>query len=177
MSRVIIVCGHAGVGKTTLSNELSRRLNIFCLHKDSIKERLFDLLEGDSLEESRRVGMISMELLFYLAEESIRNGADAMIEAPFNHPSNPRIFEQWKSDFGVEMKVIVCELANEAEHKKRFLERVASGNRHRAHRDFDRNWEPSNFDYSIFPDPKLFLDMSKSHEENVDRAVHFLHTS
>lgn len=174
MSKVIIVCGQSGVGKTTLSSELSRRLNIFCIHKDTIKERLFDLLEGDSLEESRHVGMMSMELLFHLAEESTRNGVDIMIESPFNHPSNPEIFERWKKELNTEMKLIVCELEDEAEQKKRFFERVTSGTRHHSHRDFDRNWEPGNFDYSVMPDPKLFLDMLQPQEENVRRAMRFL---
>lgn len=174
MSRVIIICGQAGVGKTTLSEKLSKRLNVFCLHKDSIKERLFDLLEGASLEESKRVGMISMELLFHLAEEAIRNGVDVMIEAPFNHPSNPEIFERWKREYGVDMKVIVCELKDEAEHRRRFLERVSSGTRHHSHRDFDRGWVPSDFDYLVMPDSKLFLDMSQSHEKNIDDALRFL---
>jgi adenylate kinase family enzyme len=40
MSKVIIVCGLPGSGKTTLSRELSKRLGIVCLHKDSIKEKL-----------------------------------------------------------------------------------------------------------------------------------------
>lgn len=177
MSRVIVICGQAGVGKTTLSEKLSKRLNMFCLHKDSVKERLFDLLGGDSLEESRTAGMMSMELLFHLAEESIRNGVDVMIESPFNHPSNPGIFERWKSEYGVDMKVIVCDLADESEHRRRFHERAASGNRHHSHRDFDRNWVPNNFDYSIMPDPKFFLDMSQPHEENTDIAFRFLQNS
>lgn len=177
MSRVIVVCGQAGVGKTTLSEKLSKKLNIFCLHKDSIKERLYDLLEGDSLEESRRVGMISMELLFHLAEEAIRNGVDVMAEAPLNHLSNPEIFKRWKREYDIDRKIIVCELHNEVEHRRRFHERVTSGNRHHSHHDFDRNWELSSFDYSVMPDPKLCLDMSQSHEGNVDRALRFLRNS
>lgn len=177
MSRVIVICGQAGVGKTTLSEKLSKELDIFCLHKDSIKERLYDLLRGHSLEESRNAGMMSMELLFHLAEEAIRNGVDVMAEAPFNHLSNPGIFERWKSEYDIDMKTVVCELHDGEEHQRRFHERVTSGNRHHSHRDFDRNWESSSFDYSVMPDPKLCLDMSQSHEGNVDRALRFLRNS
>ena len=177
MSRVIIICGQSGVGKTTLSDELSKRLNILCIHKDTVKERLFDLLEGDSLEESKRVGMISIELHFHLAEEAIRNGVDVMVESPFNHPSNPGIFERWKREYTVDMKIIVCELKDQTEHKKRFFKRVSSGTRHHSHRDFDRSWTPSDFDYSVMPDPKLFLDMSQAYEKTIDDALCFLRHS
>ena len=177
MSKVIVVCGQAGVGKTTLSEEISKQLNVFCLHKDSIKERLFDLLEDDSLEESKRVGMISMELLFHLAEEAIRNGVDVVIESPFSHSSNPEIFKRWKNEFGVDVRIIVCALKDEAEHRRRFFGRVASGNRHHSHRDFDRGWAPNDFDYSGMPDPKLFLDMSESPQDLLEKALKFVRSS
>jgi predicted kinase len=150
MSKVIVVCGQAGVGKTTLSAELSKKLNIVCFHKDTIKERLFELLEGENLEDSKKLGMCSMELLFHLGEEAIRNGIDVIAEAPFNHPSNPEIFERWKNELGADVRVIICELSDDIEHVRRFRER----RRHHSHQDFDRGWQPTPFDYSVMPGSK-----------------------
>lgn len=56
MSKLIIVAGMPGVGKTTLAKELSQKLNIPCLHKDSIKEKLYDSFGGNSLEDSKNIG-------------------------------------------------------------------------------------------------------------------------
>lgn len=170
MSKVIVVCGQAGVGKTTLSAELSKKLNIVCFHKDTIKERLFELLEGENLEDSKKVGMCSMELLFHLAEESMKNGVDIIVEAPFNHSSNPGIFEHWKNELGADMRVIVCELNDDKEHVRRFRERE----RHHSHKDFDRGWQPSPFDYSVMPGLKIKLDMSKLLDALVDESMEFI---
>lgn len=170
MSKVIVVCGQAGVGKTTVSTALSKKLNVVCFHKDTIKERLFELLEGQNLEESKKTGMYSMELLFHLAEEALKNGIDVIVEAPFNHPSNPGIFEHWKNELGADMRVIVCELGDDVEHVRRFRERK----RHHSHHDFDRGWQPNPFDYSVMPDPKITLDMSKPLDELVNEAMVFI---
>ena len=42
MTKLIIICGLPGSGKTTLASELSKQTGIVCLHKDSIKEKLFE---------------------------------------------------------------------------------------------------------------------------------------
>lgn len=52
MSKVIVFCGLPGTEKTTLTKEVSKRLNMFCIHKDAIKERLYDRLGGKTLQES-----------------------------------------------------------------------------------------------------------------------------
>ena len=170
MSQVIVVCGQAGVGKTTLSTVVSKELNIVCLHKDTLKERLFELLDCQNLEDSQRIGRYSMELLFHLTEESVQNGVDILLEAPFNHPSNPAVFERWQRDYQADMRIIICELPDTTEHVRRFRERE----RHAAHQDFDREWQPNPFDYTCLPGTHLKLDMSRPPDVLVRQALAFL---
>ena len=60
----------------TLAKEISQKLNIACIHKDSIKSFIYD------------VGFLtrrSIDLTFRFAEEQISNGIDIIVEAPFSH--------------------------------------------------------------------------------------------
>lgn len=170
MSKAIVICGQSGVGKTTLAKELSRQLDIFCLHKDEIKEPLYELLGGKSLEDSKNIGRYSVELLFRLAENAIQIGVDIIVEAPFTHPSNPERFIGWKRDHDADIYIIVCNLADDTERAKRKGDRE----RHYAHHDNDRSPERDHPDYSLMPNPKLVLDMSKSTETLLREVLEFI---
>lgn len=173
MSRVIIFCGQSGSGKTTLAKDVSKRLNMVCLHKDSIKEKLYELEGGKTLEDSQRIGKVAIFLQLDLAEELIGDGIDVMIEAPFNHPDNTKRFEQWVSQYAIDLRVVVCEV-DEKEREKRYRERP----RHRSHHDQARLTQglfPKEvFDYAVFPGKKLFIDTARPVEDCVKEILAFL---
>lgn len=135
MSKVIIVCGLSGSGKTTLATELSKQTNIVCLHKDSIKESLYDHTNASSLEDSRRLGQLSIKLMIDLAEQLVVNNVDVILEAPFNYSEDYKIFEQWIGRYGASIYSIIC-TTSEAEMKLRFDSRP----RHNAHHDLERTY-------------------------------------
>ena len=170
MSKVIVVCGRSGVGKTTLARALSRKMSIFCIHKDEMKEPLYELLGGKSLEDSNNIGRYSMELLFRLAENAIKTGIDVIVEAPFWHPSNPNIFVHWKKNLNADVRIIICSLIDDSERVRRKQERE----RHHSHHDNDRFPEIGSPDYSPMPDPKLVLDMSAPPAELVEKSLAFI---
>lgn len=173
MSRVIIFCGLSGSGKTTLSKEVSKRLNIFCLHKDALKERMYTLLDGKTLEESRKYGKCVIDMTLALAEDSMENGIDIMLESPFNHVDNPKRFQQWLEKYDIDFHMIVCTI-DEEERKRRFETRT----RHPGHHDQERlnlyPFNPGTFDYTQMPGKKLFLETTKPTEELMERVITFL---
>ena len=175
MSRVIIFCGQSGSGKTTLALEVSQQLNIFLLSKDALKERLYELESGKTLEDSNRIGKMSVFLMLDLAEDSIKNGVDIILESPFNHLDNLKRFHSWVERYGVDVQVIICEI-DEIERKKRIEMRP----RHYSHHDVTRkvlgHFVKDNFDYSTFPGNKLFLDTSQPLEKLVEQTLEFLRT-
>jgi predicted kinase len=173
MSRVIIFCGLPASGKTTLAKEVSRRLNIFCLHKDAMKERMYTLLDGKTLEDSQRYGKCVIEMMLALAEDSIENGIDIMLESPFNHPDNPKRFQEWLEKYDIDLRMIICSI-DEEERKRRHETRA----RHPGHHDKERlnlyPFNPETFDYGEMPRKKLFLVTNKPTEELAEIVIEFL---
>lgn len=170
---MIIFCGQSGSGKTTLALEVSQRLNVFLLSKDALKERLYELENCKTLEDSNRIGKISIFLMLDLAEDAIKNGVDVILESPFDHPDNTKRFEQWVSQPSVDIRIIVCEIGEE-ERKRR----IATRPRHHSHHDVTRkmlgHFTKSDFDYLQMPGKKLFLETNKPAKELIEEVIKFL---
>jgi predicted kinase len=135
MTKLIIICGLTASGKTTLAEELSKKINVVCLHKDSIKSNLYNILELSTLEDSKRIGLQSVNLLFKLAEEQLKNGVDLIIESPFNHISDYELFHRWEKKYKLDVWKIICHMDDE-NREKRFKERLKI--RHICHHDGER---------------------------------------
>ncbi len=139
MSKLIIVCGLPASGKTTFATELSRQINIVCLHKDSIKESLYINTGSTTLDDSRRVGLLSVRLLLELAEGIIANDIDVILEAPFSYAEDYHIFDKWISKYDVVVYNIICSTPT-----KELKDRFNSRPRHHAHHDPERVYSPQD---------------------------------
>ena len=172
MSKLIVVCGLPGSGKTTLAAGLSRRLNIVCLHKDSIKESLYESFGCKTAEENKKIGGNSVRLLLELAAEQIKRGVDISIESPFNFPADYPTFSSWIQGYGVEMSSVICSV-NAAVREARFVNRT----RHEAHSHFDqqvireRAYFSETYDYSEIPGKHIQLDTDSPLEELVEKVL------
>ena len=171
MTKLIIICGLPGTGKTTLANELSKALKIFCLHKDSVKESLYESLKMNSLEDSRLLGYPSVKAILDLAEENIARGVDVIVESPFNFENDKEIFDEFKKKYSIEIYTIVLQLEAE-EREKRFLERE----RHTSHHDEqrERQYEEMDSDYDHMPEKKILLDSKNPVDQLLEKSIQFL---
>ncbi|NQV12034.1 ATP-binding protein [Candidatus Uhrbacteria bacterium] len=133
MQKLIVICGAPGTGKTTLSEVLSRRLNVVCLNKDVIKERLYELMDMSTLDDSRVAGRISIKLLKHLAEIQLQRGVDLIIESPFTFPGDNEMLAAWQDRFGLRLVCIECTVKPSI-RTFRFVTRP----RHACHHDVDR---------------------------------------
>lgn len=148
MSKLIVVCGLGGSGKTTTAKELSKKLNIVCFHKDKIKAAIYDVLELLTPK--------AFDLLCYFAEEQLNNNVDLIIEGKFNFKNDASIFLQWQKKYKVDLFFIICNAENNIRKN-----RILSRERHVSHKEADKKllkqFETENFDYSIMPGKHIYI--------------------
>lgn len=131
---IIIVTGLPGSGKTTLSKKLSKKLSLPVISKDAMKEMLFDSLGWEDRKWSKKLGMVTFGLLYYIMEAQMMAGKSFIIESNFRHEFDSKKFLALKKKYNFFPIQIVCETKGEILYN-RFKKRVESGNRHPGHRD------------------------------------------
>ena len=129
---LVIVTGPPASGKTSIAREIATDLSIPAIHKDEYKERLADLMPGDGLEWSQRLGRAAYEIILLTGESIVNAGGSCLLEANF-HPvlSLPRLTGLASSS---RVAQVVCSGDPEA-LMRRYLDRHAAGTRHPVHLD------------------------------------------
>lgn len=131
---LVLVTGPPASGKTTISNELGRLLDIPVFHKDEIKERLAGDIPGSSLDWSQRLGRAAYRQLYHIGEVLLGAGRSCMLEANF-HPelSLPDLLPLAERS---DLVQIIC-MGDPDLLMERYLSRHRFGERHQVHLDDD----------------------------------------
>jgi predicted kinase len=171
MTKLFIVCGLPGSGKTTLAKELSKKLSVACLCKDDIKERIYESMHLSTLEDSKRIGKPSIDVMMHLAEQQLINGVDVIIEAPFNFTEDYTIFKDWKEGYSLDLYSIICSIDFDG-RKKRFLARERHGAHHDTQRILDHLPEGvTEYDYATIPGKQIRVITNKKVEKLAQDVV------
>lgn len=170
MSKLIIVCGLPGSGKTAFSNALSEKIKVACIHKDHIKEQLFESLKLSSLEDSKHIGKPSVDVAMRLTEDQLKNGIDIILESPFYFPEDCVIFEAWQEKYKIDLYSVICSIDFE-ERCRRFRERE----RHYAHFDNERSSDHltvgPEYNYSLMPGKHIRIKTNIPTDELVENVI------
>ncbi|MBN1887158.1 MAG: AAA family ATPase [Thermoflexales bacterium] len=132
---LIIVWGLPCTGKTTLGQWLAKELNLPFVHKDGIKESLFESLGWKDRAWSKQLSYASIELLYYMAETQLAVGRSLVIESNFDPILATPQFRALKEKYELEFFQVHCQAPPEILFE-RHESRIASGERHPGHHTF-----------------------------------------
>ncbi|WP_019637775.1 AAA family ATPase [Paenibacillus fonticola] len=118
MSIIILFRGKAGTGKSTLSDELGKRLHIPVLHKDDI----YDSVAGYVSEHDLR-NQICFEFLYRFLETIIHSKAAIILDFGLNHFHDAQKLKGWIENRGGELKVFHCICSDESIWSERLTDR------------------------------------------------------
>lgn len=132
----ILVTGIPAAGKSTMAEALAEYLEIPVISKDKIKEIMFDDIGFNSREEKVKLGIASMNIMYYMAEQLMKHNQAFIMENNFENISKDDLFLTLKK---YSYKAITLTLTGDyGKIYQRFLERNVSPDRHRGHVVNDR---------------------------------------
>ena len=127
----ILVTGIPAAGKSTMAKVMSEKLKLPVISKDTIKELLFDNVGFQSRAEKVKLGIASMEIMYYVAGQLMKAGQAFILENNFEYAS-----EQGMKSLLEKYQYSVLTITLTGDYKviyQRFLERENSPDRHRGH--------------------------------------------
>ena len=151
MKKLLLITGDLATGKSTFAHILSQRYDTCLIVKDTVKEVLGDVLGASSNEESKRLSIAAVEVMFYTfsAFESVNK--DLILEANFHAEELVKIHEM-AAKSGYEVLTLVIRANPEILHK-RYLNRMKNENRHPVH---------LSAVFEAFDDFKAYIERSRA---------------
>lgn len=127
----ILVTGIPAAGKSTMAEVMSERLKLPVISKDTIKELLFDNIGFQSRAEKVKLGIASMEIMYYVAGQLMKAEQPFILENNFEYSSEHGI-----KNLLEKYQYSALTITLTGDYKviyQRFWERESSPDRHRGH--------------------------------------------
>ena len=131
-TRVILITGLPGTGKTTLARVVAARYHLPLLAKDLIKEPLLDGLSAVDATQSRHLSTLSFNIQFAIASELYAAGTSMLLEGNFRPGEHEDALRQ--ACPAADFCQVLCRVA-ESERLARLARRQSDPVRHAGHRD------------------------------------------
>jgi len=165
---LLIITGRPATGKTTLARWLATELRIPLIHKDGLKEPLFDTLGARDRAESRRLGAASLHLQRVIATELLQAGVSLILESNFSEAYDGAPLRALAYEYGARIAQVWL-TADPHRLVERFEQRAGADDRHPGHLELANMDEfrrallaPGDGPLAL-PGPILALDTTKLH--------------
>ena len=131
---IILVTGLPCTGKTKIGRQIAERFKLPYLHKDGIKESLFDSLGWSDRSWSKKLGEASYHLLFYFTEVLLAAHQSLILESNFSVERDGPKLHLLQKKYAFQALEVQC-VADGQELVERFRLRWELGDRHPGHVD------------------------------------------
>ena len=129
---LVIITGLPGSGKTALARNLSEQFQLPMIHKDGIKETLFNALGWTDEKWSRQLSYTSFQVQYYLLGVMLKAGVSCITEGNFDAELATPEFEHLRSKYPFRPIQVLC-YGNGETLWQRFEQRSLSNRRHPGH--------------------------------------------
>jgi predicted kinase len=127
---VIVVCGAAGTGKSTLARALGERLGLEVISSDVVRKRLAGVSPTARMRASYGAGIYTEEItrrtyeaLIAEARKRLAEGRAIILDATFRHPAERRPVVEMATHMGARLLFVECR-ADDAEVLRRLHKRA-----------------------------------------------------
>lgn len=173
---LLVVHGLPATGKTTLAQWLSRELNWPAIHKDAIKEILFDTLGTKDRAWSRNLGVGAIEILYHFIDIQLSANISCIAECPFK----PALASLRLSEMLTRTNAQCIQLMCYSEGHTR-LQRFQARTRHPGHADNEltaaaaEDWRTEKLDPLDLPGPLLEIDTTDLTQLDYNTVLNQIH--
>jgi predicted kinase len=130
---LLVVTGPPASGKSMIARELARRLRVPFIVKDTLKERLYEVLgSGEGIEDE--IERAALAILFSVVHSQLEAGVSVVAESNFDARTDTGLFHDLCRRHEIRLVQVHC-TKPPREVGRHFAERAASGRRHPGHRD------------------------------------------
>jgi len=130
--RLIIFTGAPASGKSSIADEVGKRLGINVISKDENKIRLFEKYGFTNHDEKKKLSILGEKQLDEQVEECVRNDEDIIVDNNYKNFDSIRNLLKTNDPEGDTVVICIYCVADYEILAKRYNERILSGNRHLA---------------------------------------------
>jgi predicted kinase len=164
---LVIVSGLPVTGKSTIAEAIGQARRAPVLSVDPIESAI--LRAG--IDQSFETGLAAYLVARTLADAFLAVGLDVVIDAVSSVDAARTWWRDLAAKHGVPLRLIVCQIADEAEHRRR-----VSG-RSRGYELSEPSWdsvEARRAEWTPWPEPHLTIDSLEPPGLNADLAIRYL---